>query len=221
MLIQGRTLGFVAAAVMVLTTTVVSAQCTTCQSDWPGNGGAHGGGRQGQFAEYRAQAGEQVKKIEDRNRAWMKPFNCWDQQAYNHVWSTSVNAGWQNNCILRDCHFDVETGRLNNLGLSKLGEILASNRTQHVWVASHFSPKTAEGRIDNVREAITENYGVERADLVMVSTEEPIRFNGLRNQSINAQYNSQVPVPTIQTSAGSSGGSSDSSGDSGSGEGGQ
>ncbi len=217
MLIQGRTLGFLTAAIMAVSTTVVSAQCSTCQSDWPGNGGTHHGGRQGQFAEYRAQAGQQVKKIEDRNRAWMKPFSCWDQQAYNHVWTTSVNAGWQNGCILRDCHFDTETGRLNNLGMSKLGEILASSRTQHVFVASHFSPKTAEGRIENVREAITENYGAERADLVMVTTEEPIRFNGMRNQSINAQYNSQVPIPTIQTSAGGGAGSG-GSGSSGSGQ---
>ena len=218
MLIQGRTLGFIAAAMMALTTTFVSAQCSTCQSDWPGNGGAHGSGRQGHFAEYRAQAGEQVKKIEERNRAWMKPFNCWDQQAYNNVWTTSVNAGLQNNCILRDCHFNGETGRLNNLGLAKLGEILASNRTQHVLVASHFSPKTAEARIENVREAITENYGAERADLVSVSAEEPIRFNGIRAQSIHMQYHSQVAPPTIQASSGGSTGSSSGSGSSSGGQ---
>ncbi len=173
--------------------------CNDCQTASVGHGLGHG-----HWAARHEEARQQLQKIDARNRAWPKPFDCWDAQAYNLAWTQNLAAGFDYNCTLRDCHFDAETGQLNPLGMAKLGEIVSTPQAQAVLVASHFNPKTAEGRLQVVRDALRDQLGAGHAWTVAVSNQEPIRFSGTRTAGVNAAYQQQLQPPIIPVNVGQS-----------------
>lgn len=218
-------LGWAALATLTLAGSQAIAQCQSCQSGsttvngaWPG----HVGGVQGQSGDWRAEASQRAKKIEDRNRAWMRPFNCQDRVAYHAAWAPMVQSGWINQCTLDDSHFD-EAGKLNNIGEKKVAAIMMNFPADQrmVLIAPHRDTTVVDARLDDVRGIVNRWYGAEMAARVDTTNKVPLPFSGNRVQAINARYMAQLPSPTIATasSSGSSGSGSQGSGSSSGGSG--
>jgi hypothetical protein len=197
-------------SLIVATFVLASANAFAQYGAYPGNcgdcsQGANGSGRgNGSFAAHREEYRQQLQQIDARNRAWWRPFNCWDAQAYNSAWTANLAAGLCETCTLRDCHFDPETGSLNNLGLTKLGEIVSNPNAPAVFVSSHFNPQNAQNRIEFVRSALQDRLGPNTPWNVVVSSQEPIRFSGSRTSDVNTAYQQQLQPPIIPISSGES-----------------
>ncbi len=166
------------------------------------HGGAFSGVRQHHqdFLQWRQEAQVQAAKIEARNKAWPKPFDCWDRQAYFQVWTGFYDGGWIHHCTLCDAHFENANGKLNALGERKIASIMQNNPQDRraIFVSPTNSQNTNDQRIDEVRSLVNKWYGAEAANFVAMTDQYNRPINGRRIETINTLYNTQTPPPIIQ-----------------------
>ncbi len=213
-----------------LTATGLLAQCQSCEPNsyvgsWPSQASQVTGNMSSTSARgaWRNEAAVQGQKIEARNEAWMRPFNCRDRQAYFSVWSPMVDGGWITQCTLNDAHFN-DAGNLNEFGEKKIATIMMNFPIEQrmVRIAPTRDGELGNQRLEEVRSVVNRWYGEEMANQVALTHIVPTTFSGRRVEAVNAGYSNQLPAPMISTGSSGSGtgGSAGSSADAGAGSGG-
>lgn len=190
------------------------AQCSDCQGS-PGGWGWNAE-RRAQRQEQWADAHEKCDRIYQRNKAWPKPFECWDRTSYLNIWNTMYYSGLATHCTLTDAHFDPVTGKLNQLGERKVVTIMQNNPElqRGLLVANSRDPQITELRLSQLRTAVGQWYGEDVAAQIVTTNVIPRAASGSRVEAINIGYSGSMQAPAL--SGGSSSGSSSGSSGSGS-----
>lgn len=199
-----------------------SAQCTSCDSGGsnfsfptvsPIVGGGHLGANRlgnnrlgnGQLKYQFEQQQAINQKIAARNAAWPKPFTCADRQLYHNVWNPMINAGWEDQCILTETHFDPETGELTRYGVQQIGGMMMNmpQNRRVVFVQECVNGEQTEQRVAKVRDVVSTYYS-QRGGVVQVSTRTPATQNGPYAERISILAGESTPNPIIPIASGTS-----------------
>ncbi len=194
--------------------TVASAQCSSCdtagsQFSYPATG--HGGllGRSQIGSELRSQFEQQRainQRIAARNLAWPRPFTCVSRQLYHNMFNAMVNAGWEDQCILTDVHFEEDTGELTRYGVQQIGGMMMNmpQGRRVVFVQQGADQEKTSDRVQRIRDVIS-TYYPQRGGIVQVSARTPATQSGLRAENISNLAGESTPAPIIPVASGTSG----------------
>lgn len=187
-------------AISSLAPAVANAQCASCQTGscnggWPSQNGRFEG-----FRQWHADYHQRAAIISQRNNAWPMPFACYDRTAYFATMAAMYESGWIAQCTLTDVHFDATTGQLTEAGRNKLFAIFANNPLDRrvAYVLHDRDLASSEGRLETVRNQISEWYGPALAGNAVLTDRLPQQVSGQRIEAINTQYRSTMPPPMIE-----------------------
>lgn len=168
--------------------------------------GSRGGKIAGCKAEFKAKLAH-AQQVSDvvaaRNAAWPKPFACADKQLYHSLWTPMINAGFEDQCILSNQHFDPQSGELTKYGKQQIAGVM-NNMPQHrkvVYVQRLVDEATTMARYQKVSEVVQTWYG--KSGSVQLSNRTPKLASGPRSESITNLYRESAPIPIIPIASGS------------------
>ena len=143
-------------------------------------------------------------KAFERNRAWPKPFNCADRQAYFSIWDQMLTHGYQLNCVFNGSHFNPGTNELNDVGIAKLQGIFRNNpQGQKVaYVANSGAAGDVEARVGNLRNSIARWYGSDTFSEVAATNVAPTVFAGGRVETLHQLGVAKTAAPIIPVASG-------------------
>jgi hypothetical protein len=210
----------VGAAVAVLSL-VLSSQTSQAQSGsfgFPGGGTTCAGGcdsgpsvgaRQrgfgySQMSQRFQETQAQNDKVYARNAAWPKPFACGSRQHYHNIWNPMYDAGWEDQCILTETHFDKE-GELTKYGVQQIGGMMMNmpQSRRVIFIQATSNSADTDMRLAKVRNVI-ETYYSQRGGRVQVSARTPATMSGVRAVDITEKALGASPPPRIPIANGNS-----------------
>lgn len=146
----------------------------------------------------------QAAKIEARNDAWPRPFDCADRRNYYSHWETMFQRGFQYQATLTSAHFN-EDNELNGLGKSTLAMIMNNMPigTRNVYILRTGDEVASQERLDHVQDVYQTWYATRNTDTqIAFSDEAPVPGRGNRYETINRSYFDNTPAPVIAVATG-------------------
>ena len=137
-------------------------------------------------------------KIAARNEAWPKPFDCGSRQLYHATFSPMINAGYEDQNILTETHFDADSGELTRYGIQQVGGMMM-NMPRHrrtVFVQSTADPQSTQIRLAKVQTVI-DTYYPQRGGSVRASGRTPASQYGNYAEQISNLRFEAIPDPII------------------------
>ncbi len=194
------------------------AQCSSCNQapafGYPSSGGCGGGGcgagglagLKGDIKARHAQTRAINARITARNEAWPKPFACNTRQLYHRMWSPMVEQGYQEQCTLGHVHFDPETNKLNQFGVTQVAAIMRNMPLEHKKVFLHKVnvERVNDKRMSSVRDTINTYYSFAGPARVAFTNHPPVVIRGDKAGGIITKAVEGAPSPIIPVGTGDS-----------------
>lgn len=171
--------------------------CSSCQSAGVG-GGCRGGACRAELKARRAHQAAINAKIYARNEAWPAPFDCGSRQLYHAIFRPQIDAGYEDQNILTETHFDVETGELTRYGIEQVKGMML-NMPRHrrvVFVQQAPNEGLTQQRMAKVQNVI-DTYYSQRGGMVRASIRTPAKQYGLYAEKISNLRTDAIPDPVI------------------------
>jgi hypothetical protein len=204
-----------ASAVVMLSGTAVAQDCGSCGRascgggyssafGYPGSTSVGHGGH-GSHREHLQSMRAEHHKIAARNDAWPKPFDCADRQLYHSMFTSMIDGGFEEQCVLCASHFDSESNELNAFGKHAVAGIMQNmpSHRKQVFVTRDSNERVSAERLANVDSVIKTYYGqVAPNASVTYSTKQPASVTGIRADMISQKFVEGQPSPNIPIAAG-------------------
>ncbi len=146
-----------------------------------------------------------ARKVEARNNAWPKPFECADRQLYFSMWRPMFEAGFEQQSTLSGEHF-TDDNELNGLGKSAVAMIMNNMPLgqRNVFIHRTGNEEISEARLAHVTDIVNTWYGGGRrgASKVAYTDRRPVYGSGHRFDVINRSYEENTPPPIIAVATG-------------------
>ncbi len=219
--------GVLIAVGILISPEFVSAQgCDTCNTFSPGvavgapggfgfpasncgcrGAGAHGGCRNGACrAQLRSKLDHSANinaKIIARNEAWPAPFDCGSRQLYHATLRPMIDAGFEDQNLLTDTHFDAKTGMLTKYGIQQVSGMMLNMPTHRrtVFVQQLADFNATQQRMATVKEVLDTYYPQSRGS-VQVSARRGAKGYGVEADNITTLRLGATPAPIIPIASG-------------------
>ncbi len=143
-------------------------------------------------------------RIQARNDAWPKPFNCADRQVYFSVWGPMIDKGFEERSVLTSMHFDKETNKLNRMGQFAVAGIMQNmpQARKTVFINRDVDAQINDARLAQVQDTIRTFYGQSTSARVAFSSRLPVTTSGVKADLTQQAWLGALAVPMIPVSVG-------------------